>query len=151
MSGVPFSITLTAALVAAGVASAACPPFRSGGLPQTVGGLLVDVVPAPGSTIGVPPVIRFNGKSVVVKQRPTTLGLEISFQTGSVGPVDAQLRDSRGRVLQTQTFLTTSTPPGVVTYYAYTQGAYDVLFKSRNNEGAVVSVCETRRVRPPKR
>jgi hypothetical protein len=109
-----------------------------------VGALQISAVPGPGSTVGTPPVIFFSGTSVVVKQAAGTEALEITFQTGSAGPVDASQRDAAGRVLRTDILLTTATPTGQITHYYYTRGAHDVVFTSRNNEGALIAVCEAR-------
>ena len=129
-------------LAVPGVVSAMCGPLPSGTLPLSVGDLVVDTIPGTGAKLGIPPNIRFNHVSVVVKQRPTTEALEITFETGSVGPARATQRDDKGATLRVDVLPTYSLKPGQVTYRYYTRGAFDVLFESENHEGALISVCE---------
>lgn len=133
------ALTLSAT---AGTAAATCPALPLGPLPITIGNLEVSALPSPGATIGAPPVIRFNGATIVVRQKPNTEALEITFTTGSWGPIEAVQRNAAGAVLRTDTLPTSTPTPGQVTYRHYTHGAHEVHFKSGNNEGDFVSVCE---------
>lgn len=125
-----------------GIAGAKCPPLPLSSLPIKIGKLTISGQPAPMATVGAPPVVRFNGATVIVRQAKTTEALEITFSTGSWGPIEVVQRNAGGVVLRTDTLLVSTRIPGQITYRPYTRGAFEVLLRSGNNEGEIISICE---------
>jgi hypothetical protein len=128
-----------------GIAEGKCPPLPLRTLPITVGRLTIFTLPAPVTTVGAPPAISFKvGTTVVVRQARTTEALEITFSTGSWGPIALVQRSAGGAVLRTDTLLVSIQPPGQITYRYYSRGAFEIVLKSGNNEGEIISICEAR-------
>ncbi|SDB21492.1 hypothetical protein SAMN02982931_01600 [Bauldia litoralis] len=147
MRGTVMAGFVTVTVIAfAGSAAAECPALPVDTLlPTAIGDLTLRTEPPGGKTVspsvGTPSVLTLNGFAIVVEQTADVTGLEVTFRTGSVGPVEVTEKDATGAVLRTSVLPTGSPPPDEITYYPHTAGVAEVWFRSQNNEGALIRVC----------
>lgn len=120
--------------------AATCSPFTANTpLPLTAGNLRFSSATAAPVRTDQRGAIPLNGGILVKMLRPAA-GIQISLQGGSVGPLDITLQG----VGSPASFPIYLPPTGdLLNVPLHTAGAQTIRLISRNNEGAVLSMCST--------
>jgi hypothetical protein len=114
------------------------PPNTS--TPFPAGRLKIDS--APSSATDANGRLPFANSVISITQPDDTLALEITFETGSVGPVNAVYYDAAGSQLSQFPLLTHAPTPSSAIYSLFTRGVRLITLTSGNGEGAILDIRE---------